>query len=144
LFLIKIRENRTEIEKVGGAKVYINEYFLPTVEKIEDQIRLTISEWDSLNENFKFSDMKLRIEKLKFIKSKIKDECNNCKDGVMADICQIIDQFAHFKIYKLANFTSKLDKVEYLLKFKDDLVSVVGSEDPVKEIKKRVVSIDDL
>lgn len=145
LNLIKIRENRSEIEKIGDAKLYINDYFIPSVEAIENKIQASILEWDSIHEDDNFDSMKERMEKLKLIKRNFKEVCDNCEENLFVlNICNIIDLFANFKIYRIICLDSNLERIEQLLKFKNDLMTITKSGDIVKEIKSSPVSIDDL
>lgn len=140
--LIKIRENRSEIEKIGGSEVYINDYFLPAAKKLNDRINIAISEWNAINQTWSLDIMHSRIEKLKKIRKNIEKQFQ--EQDFVGNICSLLDSFAHFKIYKVLTLETTLDRIEILLRFKDDLVSVVESEDSVKEIKSKPVSIDDL
>ena len=142
LNLIRLRESRTEIEKIGGAEVYINDYFLKSVNAIKNQLSATIEEWDSSNEDLTVEDIKVRIEKLKEIKARLGDQCK--EKTPIGSICDILDSFAHFKIYKIIILDTILDKIELLLSFKNEMIEIVDSGNITKTIKDQDLSIDDL
>ena len=142
IHLVKIRENRTEIEKIGGVDLYISEYFLKSVHSIENKIKLSIEEWNSNNEEFNTESIKNKIEIIKEVKKKIG---NDCKEKMLASpICAILDLFDNFKIHKIICMESTLDKIELLISFKSELIRITNSDDIVKTFKEKQISIDDI
>ena len=140
--LIRIRENREEIEKIGGAEMYLKDYFLKTVNDIEEGVSVSIETWNTENKDFTTDIIKEKIEKIKQLKLSIKEKCKH--ESFIKNICEILDMFGHFKIYKIFCLHSTLDRIELLISFKDELIETVESDNIVETIKNKKLSIDDL
>jgi len=140
LGLINIRENREEIEKIGGRESYINDYFIKATDKVNNMVDISISEWNDANEKFPISAIQEKIDKLKIIKMSL---CNS-DNSQFNCVCDVINLFGNFKIYKVICQSSKLERIELLLSFKDMLINMVENGNASEEIKKSAVSIDDL
>lgn len=142
LNLIRTRDNRTKIEKIGGPSLYINDYFLKSVNALELIMQETIQEWDYLNEDLTVEDIKFKVNKLKEIKAFL---CKNWEnDPFIMGVCELLNAFAHFKVYELVILETSLDKIELLLSFRNEIIEVTSSENVSEAIKKQNLSIDDL
>lgn len=140
LNLIKVRENRSNLEKTEGTRNYINDYFLKAAFDIEDKLEKTLERWDNDNEDYSIDNIKESILKLKDIKYKISN--GNLPDHFVECNKGALNFFANFKIYKMITLDSTLDKIELLLSFKDELIT--ENENTNIKIKEKKLSIDDL
>ena len=145
-----IRDNKDSIIKEHGNDYYINEIFLPIVEKLENRMSLAIENWNTEKPEYNLNNLKNFINVLKSMYSGIeslKEKDPNIES--FSAVQDLINTFGNFVIYKSITTDDRAKRIENLLYLKEEMENAeenINNNSNGEENKKpkKKLTIDDL
>lgn len=144
--LIGIREDKDTIVKEQGMKVYLDEYFTPSVYEVEEKIQQIVKDWDTAEDRKSTEEIKQTIILLKEIANVLNNIEANFKS--LNIIHDLIDEFGYFQICKVIFAGDIVDRINVLIRLKGDMEKIFSPakvDEPKTPIERRKkLTIDDL
>ena len=121
--LIGIRENKDQIVEEFGMKSYLEDYFSPSVYKVEGKISEVIDQWNSANDRLSTEELKGTIVVLKEV-AQVLNNLGAEKYKSTAILNDLIDEFGYFQVAKVIFTGDIVDRVNVLTKLKSEIEEI--------------------
>jgi len=139
---INIKVNKDSITKNVGLEKYLSDYFKPSSDCLDKELKNVISQWDRMmmernTHEYKLENIRLIINKFKELYKFIDPiiQTTEFKIEGFESLKKIIEEFTNFKIYKVLISEDIIEKLQLLIDLKSKI-------DGKKEMKK--LTIDDI
>lgn len=142
-----IRDNKDSIVNENGSQYYIDEVFLPVVEKLEERMTLAIENWNTERSDYSVDKLRNFIEVLKGMYSGIENLKGQDNIETFSAIQDLIDTFGNFVVYKSITTEDRAKRIENLFYLREEMENVeenISTSNGKKEKPKKKLTIDDL
>jgi len=148
LDFFKLIDNRDSLISEHGKDGYINELFIPTVEKLESALVSARENWDANREDYTISTIEKSVEYLKTFNRSLQEliQSSGQKVETFMAIDDIFKSFGNFVVYKSIISDNRAEKIENLIFLKEEVADIDNTVKQPKsgEKRKTKLTIDDL
>lgn len=145
--LFKILENRDSLVEEHGKDLYINDIFIPVVEKLESSLDSSKENWNSNRKDYNLDVIKSSVEHLKEFNKALQNliESTGSRVETFIAIDDIFKSFGNFVVYKSIVSDNRAEKIENLLHLKEEISNIDETIKSGNEGKRKTkLTIDDL
>lgn len=145
--LFKILENRDSLVEEHGKDLYINDIFIPVVEKLESSLDSSKENWNSNRKDYNLDVIKSSVEHLKEFNKALQNliESTGSRVETFVAIDDIFKSFGNFVVYKSIVSDNRAEKIENLLHLKEEISNIDETIKSGNEGKRKTkLTIDDL
>jgi hypothetical protein len=140
--LIEVRDKKKEIVSKEGATRYINNYFMPVVNTLNNKIEQSIKSWNHVEREYATGKVYGFISAVKNFYKELDafDDEDDLNESPMTSLIkEILDNFGRFKMYKAIMSDDIVVRMETLLSMQKDILEN-NSGGP----KEKKITLDDL
>jgi hypothetical protein len=140
--LIEVRDKKKEIVSKEGATRYINNYFMPVVQTLNNKIEQSIKSWNHVEREYATGKVYGFISAVKNFYKELDafDDEDDLNESPMTSLIkEILDNFGRFKMYKAIMSDDIVVRMETLLSMQKDILEN-NSAGP----KEKKITLDDL
>lgn len=138
--LINVRQKKNQIINNEGNKEYINNYFLPAVNNLNEKIEKTIQNWNLIERHYTTGIIYGFISGIKNLHKQLGILIENEESEIVESVQDIVNNFAEFRVYKAVMSTDVLKRIETLLSIENDVILLKNNQN----LPKKRLTIDDL
>lgn len=127
--LIKAREKREEIEEEEGLEIYLEEYFKPAANALNDKLQETLDQWNITHEDCTVEKMRLVVENLKSVGESLKELENVgllSTTKTLQSLQSLIDEFGKFRVAKSVLTDNIANRINLTLEARDKIIKYKG------------------